>query len=202
MIILITFRETLLRIKLGLCLQFRELWPLDGMKLETLKERRANKKPEDLEIDYEDFIKSQVVEVPYIDPRAYDSDTMDENEEEQEDGGGTDEDEEDKIEEEIEEESERASVGGGWGRIIFPPFRKGKQVTLDMCVPTKEDGSEGAFERRVITKSKNPDLHLQAKKSFWGDLWPLTTQQENGKKKQVDAEWCRPDEDQKWSGWP
>jgi ribosomal protein RSM22 (predicted rRNA methylase) len=180
----------------------RELWPLDGMKLETLKERRANKKPEDLEIDYEDFIKSQVVEVPYIDPRAYDSDTMDENEEEQEDGGGTDEDEEDKIEEEIEEESERASVGGGWGRIIFPPFRKGKQVTLDMCVPTKEDGSEGAFERRVITKSKNPDLHLQAKKSFWGDLWPLTTQQENGKKKQVDAEWCRPDEDQKWSGWP
>ncbi|VYS49993.1 unnamed protein product [Arabidopsis thaliana] len=180
----------------------RELWPLDGIKLETLKERRANKKPEDLEIDYEDFIKSQVVEVPYIDPRAYDSDTMDENEEEQEVGGGTDEDEEDKIEEEIEEESERASVGGGWGRIIFPPFRKGKQVTLDMCVPTKEDGSEGAFERRVITKSKNPDLHLQAKKSFWGDLWPLTTQQENGKEKQVDAEWCRPDEDQKWGGWP
>lgn len=42
----------MLRIKLGLCLQFRELWPLDGMKLETLKERRANKKPEDLEIDY------------------------------------------------------------------------------------------------------------------------------------------------------
>ncbi|XP_010496921.1 PREDICTED: methyltransferase-like protein 17, mitochondrial, partial [Camelina sativa] len=108
----------------------RELWPLDGMKLETLKERRANKKPEDLEIDYEDFIKSQVVEVPYIDPRAYDSDTMDE-EEEQEGGEGTDEDVEDTIEEEHqeEEESERASVGGGWGRIIFPPFRKGKQVT-------------------------------------------------------------------------
>ncbi|XP_010430603.1 PREDICTED: methyltransferase-like protein 17, mitochondrial isoform X1 [Camelina sativa] len=178
----------------------RELWPLDGMKLETLKERRANKKPEDLEIDYEDFIKLQVVEVPYIDPRAYDSDT----EEEQEDGEGTDEDVEDTIEEEDqeEEESERASVGGGWGRIIFPPFRKGKQVTLDMCVPTKEDGSEGAFERRVITKSKNPDLHLQAKKSFWGDLWPLTTQQESGKEKQVDAEWCRPDQDQKWGAWP
>lgn len=231
MIILFTFRELLLRIEFGLCLRFRELWPLDGMKLETLKERRANKKPEDLEIDYgksatnlrkpcahlafdpsklcahlicaEDFIKSQVVEVPYIDPRAYDSDTMDE-EEEQEDGEGTDEDEEDKIEVEVgeEEESERASVGGGWGRIIFPPFRKGKQVTLDMCVPTKEDGSEGAFERRVITKSKNPDLHLQAKKSFWGDLWPLTTQQERGKEKLADAEWCRPDQDQKWGAWP
>ncbi|KAL1202758.1 hypothetical protein V5N11_031386 [Cardamine amara subsp. amara] len=184
----------------------RAPWPLDGMKLETLKERRANRKPEDLEIDYEDFIKSQVVEVPYIDPRAYDSDTMDE--EEEEDGEGTDEneDEEEKIEEEseekIEEENERASVGGGWGRIIFPPFRKGKQVTLDLCVPTKEDGSEGAFERRVFTKSKNPDLHLQAKKSFWGDLWPLTTQQDSGKEKPVDAEWCRPDQDQKWGSWP
>lgn len=52
MIVLITFREMLLRIELGLCLQFRESWPLDGMKLETLKERRANKKPEDLEVDY------------------------------------------------------------------------------------------------------------------------------------------------------
>ncbi|RID44520.1 hypothetical protein BRARA_I01307 [Brassica rapa] len=98
----------------------------------------------------------------------------------------------------------RASVGGGWGRIIFPPFRKGKQVTLDMCVPTNEEGSEGAFERRVITKSKNPHLHLQAKKSFWGDLWPLTTQQQEITKenKKVDAEWCRPDQDQKWGAWP
>lgn len=149
--------------------------------------------------------------MPYIDPRAYDSDTMDEDEE-QEDGEGTDEDEdedeEEKMEKEEEEkiedesESERASVGGGWGRIIFPPFRKGKQVTLDLCVPTKEDGSEGAFERRVLTKSKNPDLHLQAKKSFWGDLWPLTTQQDSGKEKPVDAEWCRPDQDEKWGSWP
>lgn len=151
-------------------------------------------------ISAEDFIKSQVVEVPYIDPRANDSDT--DEDEEQIDGEGTDEDENELEEQEKEEESGRASVGGGWGRIIFPPFRKGKQVTLDMCVPTKEDGSEGAFERRVITKSKNPDLHLQAKKSFWGDLWPCSTQQDSSKEKQVDAECCRPDQDQKWGSWP
>ncbi|XP_024005568.1 uncharacterized protein LOC18009908 isoform X2 [Eutrema salsugineum] len=225
----------------------REPWPLDGMKLESLKELRASRKPEDLEIDYEDFIKSQVVEVPYIDPRAEDSDVMDEDEdedeeedgegvdedededeeedgkgideEEEEDGEGIDEDEEEDgeginedkeeeedcegTEEEEEEESARASVGGGWGRIIFPPFRKGKQVTLDLCVPTNEEGSEGAFERRVITKSKNPHLHLQAKKSFWGDLWPLTTQQDSRKeRRKIDAEWCRPDQDQKWGAWP
>ncbi|CAF2039386.1 BnaA09g12120D [Brassica napus] len=183
----------------------REPWPLDNIKLETLKEMRANRKPEDLEIDYEEFIKTQVVEVPYIDPRAQDSDITDEDEdelEEIEEGEGTDE--EDEVEVEEEEGSGRASVGGGWGRIIFPPFRKGKQVTLDMCVPTNEEGSEGAFERRVITKSKNPHLHLQAKKSFWGDLWPLTTQQQEITKenKKVDAEWCRPDEDQKWGAWP
>ncbi|KFK32955.1 hypothetical protein AALP_AA6G311300 [Arabis alpina] len=178
----------------------REPWPLDSMKLETLKEKRANRKPEDREIDYEDFIKSQVVQMPYIDPRANDSDTDEDDEEEPEDKEVTDEDEnENEIEErEEEDESERASLGGGWGRIIFPPFRKGKQVTLDMCVPTKEDGSEGAFERRVITKSKNPDLHAQAKKSFWGDLWPCTTQQDSSKEKQVDAEWCRLDQDEKW----
>lgn len=172
----------------------------------------------------EQFINAQVVEVPYMDPKEYDSDIMDEEEEqedgetvedeheEEEDGDGTDEDEDEEDEDEDEEEenvedvveeSGRASVGGGWGRIIFPPFRKGKQVTLDLCVPTKEDGSEGAFERRVITKSKNPDLHLQAKKSFWGDLWPLTTQQDSSKVKPVDAEWCRPDQDPKWGGsWP
>ena len=154
----------------------------------------------------EEFIKTQVVEVPYIDPRAQDSDITDEDEDElekvEEEGEGTDE--EDEVEVEEEEGSGRASVGGGWGRIIFPPFRKGKQVTLDMCVPTNEEGSEGAFERRVITKSKNPHLHLQAKKSFWGDLWPLTTQQQEITKenKKVDAEWCRPNEDQKWGAWP
>lgn len=30
----------------------RKAWPLDGMTFETLKERHAKRKPEDLEIDY------------------------------------------------------------------------------------------------------------------------------------------------------
>jgi hypothetical protein len=30
----------------------REAWPLDGIKFETLKERHAERNPEDLEIDY------------------------------------------------------------------------------------------------------------------------------------------------------
>ncbi|XP_019085668.1 PREDICTED: methyltransferase-like protein 17, mitochondrial [Camelina sativa] len=158
--------KAVLDLKSGAHIVAQELWPLDGMKLETLKERRANKKPEDLEIDY----------VPYIDPRAYDSDTT-----------------------WMRRKNKKTVLMRMWKRQLKRKrgvrervweadgeesfSRKGKQVTLDMCVPTKEDGSEGAFERRVVTKSKNPDLHLQAKKSFWGDLWPLTTQQESGKEK-------------------
>ncbi|XP_010533560.1 PREDICTED: uncharacterized protein LOC104809314 isoform X2 [Tarenaya hassleriana] len=153
----------------------REPWPLDGIKFETLKEKHAKRKPEDLEIDYEDFIKTQIVEVPYIDPREYDSDIV-----ESDAIDDTDNEEEETCEgEEGEEMGARAGMGGGWGRIIFPPMRRGKQVQLDLCMPTNEDGSEGKFERRVITQSKNPDLHFQAKRSFWGDLWPCRSSQDN-----------------------
>lgn len=77
--------------------------------------------------------------------------------------------------EELEEEEEaaRANLGSGWGRIIFTPVRRGKQVAMDICHSTKRDGSEGAFERVVITQSKNPTLHHQARRSLWGDLWPF-----------------------------
>ncbi|KAG4960013.1 hypothetical protein JHK87_036646 [Glycine soja] len=34
-------------------------WPLDGMEFETLKEQHAKRNPEDLEIDYEDWLKLQ-----------------------------------------------------------------------------------------------------------------------------------------------
>ena len=74
--------------------------------------------------------------------------------------------------EEEEEETARADLEGGWGRIIFSPVRRGKQITLNVCRSTKQDGSEGAYERLVVTKSKNPALHHQARKSLWGDLWP------------------------------
>lgn len=143
----------------------KEAWPLDGMKFETLKEQHAKRNPEDLEIDYEDLIKQQQEDIiPYEepDPVSYDSDVME----------TTDVDEIDEIEEE-KGEAARADLGGGWGRIMFSPIRRGKQVTMNICRSTKQDGSEGAYNRVIVTKSKNPTLHHQARKSLWGDLWPF-----------------------------
>lgn len=71
------------------------------------------------------------------------------------------------------EEDTHADLGGGWGRIIFNPVRRGKQVGIDVCRSTNPDGSEGSFERVVITQRENPTLHHQAKRSLWGDLWPF-----------------------------
>lgn len=142
----------------------RGAWPLDDMKFETLKELHAKRNPEDLEIDLEDYMKMQSVETPpheEIDPVSYDSDVIE-----------SDAIDEDIDEEGDEEESVRADLGGGWGRIIFTPVRRGRQVAMNVCRSTKRDGSEGAFERVVVTKSKNPNLHHQAKRSLWGDLWP------------------------------
>ena len=76
-------------------------------------------------------------------------------------------------EEEGEEEEAHADLGGGWGRIIYSPLRRGKQIQMDVCRSTKRDGSEGAFQRVVVTQSKNPTLHHQARRSLWGDLWPF-----------------------------
>lgn len=75
--------------------------------------------------------------------------------------------------EEEEEESPRADLGSGWGRIIYMPFKRGKRVELDVCRATNSEGTEGSFDRVVITQSKNPTLHHQARRSIWGDLWPL-----------------------------
>eukprot|EP00268_Persea_americana_P041615 TRINITY_DN4154_c0_g1_i5.p1 TRINITY_DN4154_c0_g1~~TRINITY_DN4154_c0_g1_i5.p1 ORF type:complete len:512 (+),score=109.55 TRINITY_DN4154_c0_g1_i5:430-1965(+) len=141
----------------------REQWPLDGMKFDTLKELHAKRNPEDLEIDYEDQFESEDEDIPYEeeDPVMYASDIP------ETDAG----DNHEELEE--EEEATRADLGSGWGRIIFTPVRRGKQVSMDICRSTKRDGSEGAFERVVITQSKNPTLHHQARRSLWGDLWPF-----------------------------
>ena len=113
----------------------------------------------------EDLIKLQqeADKIPYeeVDPATYDSDVMDTDAADQ-----NDEDEE-------EEETTSADLGGGWGRIIFSPVRRGRHVTMDVCRSTNQDGSEGSFERVVVTQSKNPTLHHQAKRSLWGDLWPF-----------------------------
>lgn len=144
----------------------REPWPLDGITFDTLKEQQAKRNPEDLEIDYEDWLKSQEADddAPREVARRYESDGLE-----------TDEDGKDDIEEvkEMEEETEIADLGGGWGRIVFMPIRRGKQVTMNVCRSIKRDASEGEFARMVVTKSKNPALHRQAKRSIWGDLWPF-----------------------------
>ena len=78
--------------------------------------------------------------------------------------------------EDDEEEEASADLGSGWGRIIYMPFRRGKRVELDICRSTNSEGTEGSFDRVVITQSKNPKLHHQARRSIWGDLWPLRSE--------------------------
>ncbi|KAK9668434.1 hypothetical protein RND81_13G060400 [Saponaria officinalis] len=144
----------------------QEPWPLDEIKFETLKEIQANRKPEDLEIDYEDLCESDTEEiVPFQIPSSYDSSAT----ETEADADAVSEYED----EEAEDDTGRADLGSGWGRIIFMPQRRGRRVEMDVCRATKRDGSEGSFEHLVITRGKNPALHRQARKSLWGDLWPF-----------------------------
>ncbi|XP_061366809.1 uncharacterized protein LOC133309959 isoform X1 [Gastrolobium bilobum] len=147
----------------------REPWPLDGVKFETLKEQHAKRNPEDLEIDYEDWLKlQQADDAPReaVNAVTYDSDAL-----EADDDADADDDNEEDNEE--EEETASADLGGGWGRIVFMPVRRGRQVTMNVCRSTKRDASEGSYDRIVVTQSKNPTLHHQAKRSIWGDLWPF-----------------------------
>ncbi|THU74529.1 hypothetical protein C4D60_Mb04t34340 [Musa balbisiana] len=139
----------------------QKAWPLDGMEFETLKERLAKRNPEDLIIDFEDqFATEDDAESPFEDALVpYASDIAETNmfhEDENE-----------------EEEQTHADLGSGWGRIVFTPVRRGRQIQMDICRSTKRDGSVGAFERMVVTQAKNPTLHLQARRSLWGDLWPF-----------------------------
>ncbi|XAR64421.1 hypothetical protein NMG60_11024752 [Bertholletia excelsa] len=140
----------------------KETWPLDGMKFETLKEQHAKRNPEDLEIDYEDQFVSEGELVPYeMDPASYDSDIVEADAiTEEEDEGG-------------EEETPRADLGSGWGRIVYMPVRRGRRVEMNVCRAINHEGTEGSFERIVVTQSKNPTMHHQARRSLWGDLWPF-----------------------------
>ncbi|PIA27887.1 hypothetical protein AQUCO_07400014v1 [Aquilegia coerulea] len=167
----------------------REPWPLDGMQFDTLKEQHAKRNPKPLEINYEDQVVSEddgvrckddlVFEDEGVsdedDPVLYDSDYM----------------ETDSMNdyEEEEEPAARADLGSGWGRIVYTPVRRGRQVAMNVCRSIKQDGSEGCFERVVVTQSENPALHKQASRSLWGDLWPLSSNelQENETPKKSDG---------------
>lgn len=144
-------------------------WPLDGMKLETLKEQKvAKRNAQDSIIDQvpkEDPIASDIEEEEHIAVEdnliRFASDNSEADE--------TDDDLEDIIE---RDGITRADLGGGWGRIVHSPARRGRLVEINVCRSTNRECSAGAFDRVVLTKTYDPTLHMQAKKSLWGDLWP------------------------------
>ncbi|KAG4971032.1 hypothetical protein JHK85_037453 [Glycine max] len=164
---------------------FIDPWPLDGMEFETLKEQHAKRNPEDLEIDYEDWLKlQQSDDTPHevADAETDIADDLETDDAPREVVNAVTYDSDDAVEtdgpidseedEEREEERGSADLGGGWGRIVFMPVRRGRQVTMNVCRSTKRDASEGSYDRIVVTRTKNPTLHQQAKRSIWGDLWP------------------------------
>ncbi|KAK9067931.1 hypothetical protein SSX86_012042 [Deinandra increscens subsp. villosa] len=140
-----------------------EAWPLDGMKFDTLKEQRDKMNPEDFESDYDDQIDSEPEDI-------FDDKKMIKYESDINEPYFTSESD---AEEETSQETTRADLGSGWGRIIFSPIKRGKRVEMDVCRATNNEGTEGCFERVIVTKSKNPTLHHQARRSLWGDLWPF-----------------------------
>ncbi|CAA3023576.1 37S ribosomal S22, mitochondrial isoform X1 [Olea europaea subsp. europaea] len=50
-----------------------------------------------------------------------------------------------------EVEKPRAELGSGQGRIIYIPLRRGKRIEIDSCRATNYKGTEGSFDRVVVT---------------------------------------------------
>jgi ribosomal protein RSM22 (predicted rRNA methylase) len=51
-------------------------------------------------------------------------------------------------------------------RLVMPPLKRDKHVVIDYCTP------HGTLERTVVAKSHPKPLYQNARKSYWGDLWP------------------------------
>ncbi|KAK4400265.1 Rsm22-cox11 tandem protein 1, mitochondrial [Sesamum angolense] len=134
----------------------REPWPLDGMKFETLKQMHAKRVPEDLEMDVESQFGSEAAQNDDYEKDdensvSYDSDYSETDVAASENG------------EDEEEDVPRADLGSGWGRIVYMPLRRGKRVELDVCRATNSEGTEGSFDRVVITqKFQIPSMHAEA----------------------------------------
>lgn len=55
-----------------------------------------------------------------------------------------------------------------WGRLVREPLMKGKHVVLDACTV------EGRLERRTVSKKNAPPgQYSRARRSKWGDIWPI-----------------------------
>uniref|UniRef100_A0A7N2KUQ8 Uncharacterized protein n=1 Tax=Quercus lobata TaxID=97700 RepID=A0A7N2KUQ8_QUELO len=72
--------------------------------------------------------------IPYeeVDPATYDSVVMDTDAADQK-----------------EKKLPLLILGGSWGRLIFSPVSRDRQVTIDVCRSTKQYGSEDSFEHVV-----------------------------------------------------
>ncbi|KAK6122552.1 hypothetical protein DH2020_043705 [Rehmannia glutinosa] len=125
-----------------------ESWPLDGMKFETLKEIHAKRVPDDLEIDVESQFGTE--ESHNDQYGENDDNTASHDLDLSETDAATENDSEE--EEDDDEEAPRADLGSGWGRIIYMPFKRGKRVEMDVCRATNGEGTEGSFDRVVVTK--------------------------------------------------
>ncbi|CAM8902517.1 unnamed protein product [Rhodiola kirilowii] len=154
----------------------RTPWPLDGMDLQTLKQQHANRNLEDKEIDYEEATMEQNEEtIDDEDPIRYDSDASEPEPEPEPDVSGEDDncENEDDSSNSHKAKVDTADIGSGWGRIVFWPVHRGNLVEMNVCRAENREGTSGSFDRVIVTRSQNPDLHFQAKRSIWGDLWPF-----------------------------
>ncbi|CAA6656337.1 unnamed protein product [Spirodela intermedia] len=121
----------------------RETWPLDGIQLAALENT-----PD---------------EMPMMSVRLGSRGEL------AGEGGGSVPSDMEEAEENGEEQEEEEEDGGGGrasgrlGEDRVPPVRRGRHVAMDVCRARNLDGSEGAFERVVVTRSKNPMLHRQAR---------------------------------------
>ncbi|KAI8915647.1 mitochondrial small ribosomal subunit Rsm22-domain-containing protein [Gorgonomyces haynaldii] len=64
------------------------------------------------------------------------------------------------------EKTDLASESFYWPRLVMPPLKRKKHVFLDYCAPN------GDLERTVVQKSHPQPHYADARKSYWGDLWP------------------------------
>ncbi|EFQ97495.1 37S ribosomal protein S22 [Nannizzia gypsea CBS 118893] len=71
---------------------------------------------------------------------------------------------------------EETSAGGAgnnvidplsWPRVVLPPIKRKGHVSMDLCTP------EGKIERWTVPRSFSKQAYRDARKSSWGDLWPL-----------------------------
>ncbi|KAJ3357873.1 37S ribosomal protein S22 [Kappamyces sp. JEL0680] len=61
-----------------------------------------------------------------------------------------------------------------WPRLILPPLKRDKHVVIDSCTVQGAVSlvTVGTMERGVVAKSSPKPMYADARKSYWGDLWP------------------------------